>query len=306
MIEHLSKKNKIKKNYKLIVMNSCLVPKDNITTNNRILVIGDLHADYEKTINLFQHFKLIDINKKWIGKNTIIVQLGDQIDGYGRGNYKDAAGELKILDFFDNMHEQAKIYEGSVYSIIGNHELMNVMGNFSYASQKDIDDNGGIEKRKQLYAPGGNISKRLACTRNTIIKINDIIFVHAGIIPELIKKDKHKVITIVNKLMRSYFRGEIDDNHEDFKELLKDKKGVLWDRSLGKDNVDCNELDKMLKIIGANHIVIGHSPQNIINSKCNDKVWRVDVGLSKAIGDNKYQILEIVKKQNKNIFTPLF
>ena len=32
----------------------CEIPKDTITTNNKILVIGDLHADYTKTIDLFQ------------------------------------------------------------------------------------------------------------------------------------------------------------------------------------------------------------------------------------------------------------
>ena len=283
----------------------CDIPKDTITTTNKILVIGDLHADYTKTINLFHHFNLIDKNKKWIGNNTIIIQLGDQIDGYGRGIYEDADGELQILDFFDSIHEQAKMYGGGVYSIIGNHELMNVLGIFSYASKEDIKNNGGQQKRKQQFAPGGTIAKRLACTRNTIIKINDIIFVHGGIIPELVKKDKSKTIKIVNQLMRSFLRGEIDENHDSFKLFLKDNNSLLWDRSLGKVEPNCTDLQTMLDDIGANHIIVGHTPQDVINSKCDNKVWRVDVGLSKALGDNTFQILEITRLNGVNQFKVL-
>jgi hypothetical protein len=279
----------------------CPILKSNIETSNTIYVIGDLHADYKKTVELFKYFKLIDKNKRWIGKNSIVVQLGDQIDGYGRGNYEDAHGEIQILDFFDNTNIQAQSYGGAVYSLIGNHELMNVMGNFSYASKKDIEETGGKQNRQQLFKPGGCMATRLSCTRNTLLKINDIIFVHAGIVPEIVKENKKNTITYVNLLMKNFFNGEtgINDNINKF---LIDSKGVLWDRSLGKDNANCDILDKTLKDLGCEHIVIGHTPQNIINSRCNEKVWRVDVGLSKSLGNNKFQILEIKRNNNKSSF----
>ena len=279
----------------------CPILKSNIETSNTIYVIGDLHADYKKTVELFKYFKLIDKNKRWIGKNSIVVQLGDQIDGYGRGNYEDAHGEIQILDFFDNINIQAQSYGGAVYSLIGNHELMNVMGNFSYASKKDIEETGGKQNRKQLFKPGGCMATRLSCTRNTLLKINDIIFVHAGIVPEIVKENKKNTISYVNLLMKNFFNGEtgINDNINKF---LIDSKGVLWDRSLGKDNANCDILDKTLKDLDCEHIVIGHTPQNIINSRCNEKVWRVDVGLSKSLGNNKFQILEIKRNNNKSSF----
>ena len=60
----------------------------------RILVIGDLHADYDTTVDLFKYFKIIDVNKKWIANDTFIVQLGDQVDGKGRG-HNDADENMK-------------------------------------------------------------------------------------------------------------------------------------------------------------------------------------------------------------------
>ena len=284
---------------------SCIVPRDNIITNNKIFVIGDLHADYQKTVELFKHFNLIDNNNKWIGRNQIVVQLGDQIDGYGRGVYEDASGEIDILNFFDKIHLEASAYGGGVYSIIGNHELMNVMGNFSYVSRDDMIKNGGSEERRIMYAPGSILAKRLACTRNTIIKINDIIFVHGGIIPELVKNDRENVIKIINGLMRSYFRGEIDENNTEFKKFLNSNKGVVWDRSLGVEEPNCRILDTTLDKLGAKHIIVGHTPQDVINSKCNEKVWRIDVGLSTAMGGNNFQVLEITRENDKNTFKVL-
>ena len=196
-------------------------------------------------------------------------------------------------------------YGGAVYSLIGNHELMNVMGNFSYASKKDIENNGGKQKRLELFKPGGCMAKRLSCTRNTILKINDIIFVHGGIIPDIVKENKQNTIYIVNMIMKNFFNGDININNKTVNQFLIDSKGVLWDRSFGKDDVDCSLLNDTLSHLNANHIVIGHTPQNIINSKCDEKVWRVDVGLSKSFGSKSLQILKIKKENNKNIFNVL-
>ena len=110
------------------VYNSIIEKKD------RIIVIGDLHADYSKTIDLFLKLNLIrQINNKFlwnaIPQNTIVVQLGDQIDGGGRGT-GESYGELEIINFMENLHEQAFKKGGGVYSLIGNHEVMNLLGDF--------------------------------------------------------------------------------------------------------------------------------------------------------------------------------
>ena len=133
------------------------------------------------------------------------------------------------------------------------------------------------------------------------IKINDIIFVHAGIVPEIVKETKQNTIKYVNLLMKNFFDGSTGVN-DNINKFLIDSKGVLWDRSLGKDNTNCDIIDKTLKDLDCNHIVIGHTPQNIINSRCNEKVWRVDVGLSKSLGNNNFQILEIKRNDNKSSF----
>ena len=54
-------------------------------------------------------------------------------------------------------------------------------------------------------------------------------------------------------------------------------------------------LDKTLENIShnlgekVNHIIVGHTVQKTINSKCDNKVFRVDVGLSKALGSGRLE-----------------
>ena len=68
--------------YKCENITSGIIPE-----KKRILVIGDLHADFKKTKEIFIKLNIIDRYENWsaIPKDTIIVQLGDQLDGGGRG-----------------------------------------------------------------------------------------------------------------------------------------------------------------------------------------------------------------------------
>jgi hypothetical protein len=267
------------------------VPESIIKDYKRILVIGDIHADYHMMLKLLQQFKVIDRNGRWTAKDTYIVQLGDQVDGGGRGG-SDAEGEQEVMEFMDNLNTQANEYGGAVYSLIGNHEIMNVMGDFRYASSADVKTDGGVTNRKHKYSPGGILAKRLAYSRNAIIKIGDIVFVHGGIAKELSSDiETDQGIRLINTTLREFLTNKIDSENPDVKRLFMEKNSLFWDRSLGKEDVKCDEIS----YIKHGHIIVGHTPQKAINAKCDGRIWRTDVGLSKAFGGNQHQVLEITK-----------
>lgn len=262
----------------------------------RILVIGDLHADFNKTKELFIHFNLIDVNENWIAspKETTVVQLGDQLDGGGRGD-GESYGELELIKFMDRIHDNAIKKGGGVYSLIGNHEIMNLLGDFKYASKKDIKIQGGIELRKKIFSPGGDIFNKMSCTRNVVLQVGDFIFVHAGILPEHINpNEKTQFITKINTLMRLYLQGKKDWDDPEIQKYFLDKKGVIWNRDYGSSSPSCNSINKVNKLLNVGHMIIGHTIQDNINSKCDNKLWRVDVGLSGIFGNNGMEILEIL------------
>ena len=292
------------------IYNAILDKKD------RIIIIGDLHADYNKTIDLFKSLELIkEINNKYIWNakpsNTVVVQLGDQLDGGGRG-VGESSGEIKIINFMENMHNEAFLKGGGVYSLIGNHEVMNLLGDFRYASKKDIKDQGGEELRKQLFKPGGDLFNRLSCTRNVILQIGSFLFTHAGIVPNNLKdvSDPKKFINKINYLMRQFLQGKKDKNDAEIQKYFLEKDtSIIWNRHYGNDTPNCNEVEKVTQILNIGSMIVGHTVQNNINSKCHNKLWRVDVGLS-SIFDNEenMSVLEILdngEKLPRNNFKPI-
>jgi hypothetical protein len=274
---------------------------------DRIVVVGDLHGDWKITKEIFLKAKLIDINFKWIAepKNTIVVQVGDIVDRGGRpGNIGDECSELKIMDFLDECHSKAKLYGGGVYCILGNHELMNVVGNFTYSSPMSIQCFGGNEKRKDAFKPTGTLAKRFACSRNVLIKVGSFLFVHAGIAPKHLTKN----IQEINQDMREYLLTPGTDFSKEFSDYYMAYEGLLWNREFAIGNPDCGKLQQVLNHFKVGSMIVGHTVQeNGINSKCDKKIWRVDTGMSDAFGSNgKVQVLEIlndgkpsVKNNNK-------
>ena len=119
--------------------NTCLDDINNICKNfpklptvlppcKRLIAIGDLHGDYEATINSFKLADLIDDKLNWKGEDTIVVQVGDQIDRCRPYKYKcsderatvnDEASDIKILEFFTKLHKQALDKKGLLFCVKG-------------------------------------------------------------------------------------------------------------------------------------------------------------------------------------------
>lgn len=322
--------------YKLNYQEKCskypdISQKDVLPAVNRIIVIGDLHGDWDETIKSLKVADLIDDNLDWIGGDTVVVQIGDQIDRCrelpcNRQIKDDENSDIKILKFFTKLHGQALEAGGAIYSIIGNHELMNSTGRMEYVSYKNYmefekkpenqefllnmpEDKKDKEAREWAFKPGNPIAEFVACTRKLALIIGDNLFVHAGIVPEIAKK--YPDIGDLNKLLSLYLWDKLE-NPELYQDIFGPdvvkgqtiinsanrkhdffKISPLWNRKYGnlKDNKrNCQMLNPVKEIYQVNKMYVGHTPQIYkgINSICNGQLWYTDVGVSKAfdIADN--------------------
>jgi len=300
---------------------------------NRIIVIGDVHGDWNILIESLKIAKLINNNNNWIGGDSVVVQVGDQIDRCRYNGIEcsrkdatqpDEGNDWKILKYFTELHQQAQKVGGAVYSLLGNHELMNVKGDFRYVSYMGLkefdnltffDDNGnkhlfnnGEDARKWAFKPGNLISDFLACTRQTSIIIGSNLFVHAGILPNIAKKYSIKSL---NQIMSLYLFNKIN-NPEQYNDIINSSDySPLWTRMFGNIGLNkyteptklCSELLNPLNdIYKIDKIFVGHTPilNKGITSVCNNKVWLTDYGSSKAFdkfsnGYRKAQVLEILR-----------
>jgi hypothetical protein len=133
---------------------------------------------------------------------------------------------------------------------------------------------------------------------------------------------------MINNFVSMYLNGIDNDNDAamNYYKIVKNgNSSVMWNRDFGETELSNHteiRLTKQLNTIlsaynnknrilqktnnsqPANYIAIGHTVQDInkhgINSICNGRVWRCDVAMSKAFGDNKVskyrkpQVLEIL------------
>nr|GMD69230.1 shewanella-like protein phosphatase 1 [Ipomoea batatas] len=98
----------------------------------RIIAVGDLHGDLDKARQAFEMAGVLSSDGLWIGGETVLVQLGDILD---RGE-----DELAILSLLRSMDIQAKAHGGAVFQVNGNHETMNVEGDFRYVDSGAFDE----------------------------------------------------------------------------------------------------------------------------------------------------------------------
>lgn len=227
----------------------------------------------------------------------------------------NADDDIKILELFYDLHKKAKPHGGAVYSLLGNHELMNVEGNLKYVSKKALEQfadyndgkinfkeaysylspkDRGVVARRYAFSPGNKWAKFLACTNIGCMIIGSFLFVHAGIVPQFIADlniKTNKDLTKINHLVRLWLLDLIkkDQIH---KIVAGESSSLFWERVLGNlpsnlpdtDNRCKQYLDPVLKLFNIGNMVIGHTPQfsSGINGSCSNKVLRIDTGSSVA------------------------
>ena len=263
---------------------------------DRLVIIGDIHGDIKRLKTILIDAKIINNNIEWIAEppNTVVVQMGDQVDSLNRD---ESIAEWEVLDdveviYFTNLLDKfAQSKGGRFISIIGNHEFMNVIGNYSYVSSKSMANNEN--KRRELFKAKGVLSPILS-KRPIVLKIGELFFCHAGLTTkhlELLKK-YDKDISYINRIWKNFVlhSNVLKEDKELFDNILLDYNGILWTRELDNQN----DLNEMLKSINCTFMFVGHTVMDGIKFY-NNKVWYTDTGISRAFGNNKYQYMEIIK-----------
>ena len=270
-----------------------------LSSHKRIIVIGDVHGDIRRFKNILVHANIINNDLEWIAEppETIIIQLGDQIDSLNRATTEDweVLKDYEMIYFTDNLNLIARAKGGYCISLIGNHELMNVIGDFSYVSK-----NSSSDIRQQLFKPKGSLALILA-KRPLIFKIGDLIFCHAKLDIEHLNilKKHNKDIFYINQIWKNYLENEklnIEDK-EIIDSVIIGSSGLLWNRKENNKNIT----SILFKELGVSYMFLGHTSYDKILLKDN-QIWYCDTGLSRAFGKTNYQYLDI-KKNIINIET---
>ena len=312
--DFLNRKHKIIKNN-----GSCMsTPPSVLSVNNtrRIVAIGDIHGDFNALLIALYKAKVIDLKGHWNGGDTKVIQVGDLLDKGGRGVPEDEGkdckddSEWRIILFLEYLNKEAKKDDGAVFILIGNHEIMNFRGDMRYTTSATMAYFGGLKNRTEIFKRGGIISQKIACMTNTIMRLGDWVFVHAGITADIMKH--YDSLEDINDDVRNFILNKLDIDETANKKsreyklhkLIGSSDGVIWTRLYGSDvdNDTCKSLNKTLDLItgeSGGGLVVGHTVQEDISGNCNGRLFQIDRGMSSGFGlkdkiDERIDILEII------------
>jgi hypothetical protein len=265
--------------------------------SNRIVIIGDIHGDIRRFKDILIDAKIINKNIEWTAepKNTIVVQMGDQVDSINRDpslEEWEVLPDVEMIYFTDLLNKIALSKGGRVISLIGNHELMNIIGNFSYVSQNSLNNN---YKRQELFKPSGTLSAILS-QRPLVVKIGKLLFCHAGLTLEHLKilTKYKKDISYINTIWKNFIKNNaiLIEDKEIFENIILDMDGMLWTRDLN----NAEDLITLKEQLGCIYMFVGHTVVERVKL-INDFIWYTDTGISRSFGNTSYQYIDIFNNQ---------
>ena len=269
----------------------------------RVVVVGDLHGDYAKFHAVLSQASLIDATGAWSGGAAHLVQLGDVPD---RG-----AETRRILDLMIRLERQARRAGGYVHALIGNHEAMNMEGDLRYTTPGefaaftdrkspgrrdayyravvaaltakpppaglpvfDADHPLGWVEHRLAWSPTGAYGRWIA-THNAVIRIDEVLYLHAGIGPAYLPFDAETMNTAVRTaLMRKPQAPEAPPD------ILWHEAGPLWYRGLAQadEALEGQHLTAVLARHGVRRIVVGHTKRYpMVRSRFEGRMILTDV-----------------------------
>ena len=241
----------------------------------RFIAVSDIHGEYEALIDFLQKAGVIGSDLKWTYGDGHLVVNGDIVD---RG---DRVTETLWLVY--RLEREAKQAGGRVHFTLGNHEKMVLRGDNRYVNEKYLDVTARKSRiiHQDLFGPDTELGRWLR-SKHTMIQLNDILFVHAGISPELVSRGWN--IETVNHKVREYLGWSTAQTaFAEEPAFLFGKQGPLWYRGFfaPEDNewsqLSEPEVNEIARFYGVSAIAVGHTLNDRVDAFYDGTVFGIGV-----------------------------
>ncbi|MBR3899778.1 MAG: metallophosphoesterase [Elusimicrobiaceae bacterium] len=235
----------------------------------KVIVVGDVHGQYDAFVEILRHAELIDENQNWTGGRNRLVQMGDIFD---RG-----PKPRQVDDLLDKIQQQANATQGEVIRLVGNHELELLMSNFLIS---------GFGKEEAKLVRDKLKRQVLDFQIRAAYAYKGFLFTHAGVTNRLMKIFKMQLDELTENnvaiLANMIFREAI--KHEFFRH-------PIFNISLNRSGTDrfggifWEDLDDLMASCPKSQLrqVVGHTPVEEIVLDNGRNIIPVDVGLHKKL-----------------------
>lgn len=256
----------------------------------RIVVIGDLEGAYEKYLDMLRTAGLIDARGDWSGGEAHLVQLGDIPDrgpnsraimdhlmrlerqarrAGGRvhaliGNHEAMniegdlryvhPGEYAAFATRNSARLRERYYRRTLEHLRANPPpggapVFDEAWRAQWESQHPL---GYVEHRRGWAIDGAY--GRWVAGHQTVIRIDDTLFVHGGLGPSFAATER----SVINRAVQAALRGRPLAGFED---ILTNQEGPLWYRgfALHDEAAETANVEAVLARHGVRRIVVGHT-----------------------------------------------
>ena len=129
-----------------VVSLSALAKDWRVQTPGSIVAISDVHGDYDAMVATLKNAGVVDADLNWVAGETQLVITGDLLD---RG-----AHSRQVMDLVRSLEASAPPQGGAVHLLLGNHEVMNLVGDLRYVARGEYaafaDDEDAAERESWL------------------------------------------------------------------------------------------------------------------------------------------------------------
>ena len=215
-------------------------------------VIGDIHGQLRKLVNLLQEAGIVNNSHSWVAGNATLLFMGDFIDRGPDG--------IPVIDLVMRLQSEAASTGGRVESLLGNHEML-ILAAYRFGRRSTGLGSNFLSRWKQN---GGNrkdlaslTSRHLAWLSNlpAMALVDDYLFVHADA-PLYIK-----------------YGRSVEEVNDTFSKIMKKSDALVWEELLedfARRGAFAHSLGgqefvrRFLEIFGGQRLVHGHTPISIM------------------------------------------
>lgn len=274
----------------------------NITGVDRVIAIGDVHGAYDRLVAILTKAHVVDDRQRWAAGKAHLVQVGDVVD---RG-----PDSRKALDLLRRLENEADRAGGQVHLLLGNHEVMRILGDLRFVTPGEyeafVTPDSEETRRKFLAAakpeerdqllketPLGQIEMRVAFgregtygkwmrTHDTVVKIDDVLFVHGGLSAAIASTP----CDTINAIVRRELTEDIDKTRAaPLVSMAAREDGPLFYRGLAQEpDTFAPQVDEILAAQHARAMVVAHTVarDGRIDPRFGGKVFPLDTGMQPA------------------------
>ncbi|MCA0383069.1 MAG: metallophosphoesterase [Bacteroidetes bacterium] len=236
----------------------------------QMLFISDIEGNPATLLSLLKAAGVVDAHLNWTFGKGHVAFIGDFVD---RG---PAVQETLLLAYY--IEQLAAKAGGKLHFILGNHEIMHLAGDSSYAHPQYLEQAKAMGMHYADVLGQSSMHGQWLMTKNVAEKIGPFLVVHGGISPYV--NSMQPSLTQLNELARPLYRDTTGEGPDLPSTITISEYGPFWYRGYYTGNLKASvaTVDSTLRLFGVKHIITGHTVvSKQISSHFSGKVINIDV-----------------------------